>query len=309
MLEVVAVERRFFGEKERQTLVAQGGVGARPREDQHDVRLAAEGHPRLGSVEEPAAFGPRRAELHAGDVRPVIGLRHRDGVQDLPGREARQPLLLLLLGAALQQRLREDLGPGDEAPRGAQGGARELLGHDDHPEVVVAIVRLQAAVTLGDGEAEAAELRERLEDRVRDEEIVAVDLLGERRDDGRRELAEGRTHHLVLLVEQVRAGGARLEDRRAKPLGELRGERLGGEAARGVAVEPLRDLLGGQPVVGRAPGDASRGRRSGPRPRRSTRSDARGFPPPESRRRPPCERAGPRTRRPSARRSSARDRS
>ena len=73
---------------------------------------------------------------------------------DLAGRDPRQPLLLLRLGAAREQRLGEDLGPRDQAARRRERRARQLLGGEDHREVAHAV----AAVLLGDRQAEVAEL-------------------------------------------------------------------------------------------------------------------------------------------------------
>ena len=64
-----------------------------------------------------AALG---AAAHRGHVRAGVGLGDRDADHQLARGDRRQPLLLLLFRAALQQRLGEDLGPRDEAARGGQ---------------------------------------------------------------------------------------------------------------------------------------------------------------------------------------------
>ena len=47
--------------------------------------------PRLHAVDEVAAVGRRRGDLHAGDVGAVVGLGHHDADHQLAGRDARQP--------------------------------------------------------------------------------------------------------------------------------------------------------------------------------------------------------------------------
>ena len=71
------------------------------------------------------------------------------------GGELGQPLLLLLLGAAREQRPGEDLGPGDQRAAGAERAAGELLGGDDHADVLALAAVAEAAVLLGDRQAEA----------------------------------------------------------------------------------------------------------------------------------------------------------
>jgi hypothetical protein len=80
------------------------GVGAR---DHHQhAGLAGEGAPGLGAVQQPAAVDMRAAQREAGDVGAVVRFGDRDGAQRVAGRQPRQPVRLLLLGAARHQRAR-----------------------------------------------------------------------------------------------------------------------------------------------------------------------------------------------------------
>ena len=69
-------------------------------------------------------------------------------------------VLLLLLGAARDERAREDLGPGDERAADAERAARQLLGRDDHADVVGLAAGREPVVLLGHRQAEAADLGE-----------------------------------------------------------------------------------------------------------------------------------------------------
>ena len=117
------------------------------------------------------------------------------------------------LGAAVQQRLGQDLGARDQRARRRERGARELLGGQDHREVA----HLGAAVLLRDREAEVAELGHPADERLGHELVVAVDALGRGRDLLLAELAHGRAHLLVQLVERPVVAPARLR-RSGRPI-------------------------------------------------------------------------------------------
>ena len=90
-----------------------------------------------------------------------------------PGREARQPALLLLLGAVVHDEVRGDRVRVDDA-RQRHPAVRELLDHADVGEEVEA----EAAVLLGDRDAEQAERLHLLDDRLG----IRVGVLDLRRD-------------------------------------------------------------------------------------------------------------------------------
>ena len=134
---------------------------------------------------QPPSVG-RRGDLHAGDVGAVVGLGHHDADHHLAARDARQPRLLLLLGAARDERAREDLGPGDERAADAERAARQLLGRDDHAHVVGLAAGREPAVLLGHREAEPAELGEPGDDLLGHVGVGAVHVLGRRAGSCRR---------------------------------------------------------------------------------------------------------------------------
>jgi hypothetical protein len=90
----------------------------------------------------------------------------------------------------LSKRPAEDLRSRDQAAGATERAPRQLFGDHDHPHVVFVIVALDAAVALGDRQAEAAHLGQRLENLLRDDPVVAMDLLGQRHHHVRRQLAE-----------------------------------------------------------------------------------------------------------------------
>ncbi len=157
----------------------------------------------------PLSFQPpstgRRFQFDARHVGTVIGLGHRHGAQGFADGQLRQPVLFLLLGAALEQGPGENLGAGDQAARGAQGAPGQLLGDHDHAQGVLLVILLQAAVAFGDGQAEHAHFLQRIEDGVGDDEVVAMHILGQGLHHLIREFVKGVAHHGVALFQQVRA--------------------------------------------------------------------------------------------------------
>ena len=150
--------------------------------------------PHLLAVELPVAvvelLGRR---LDALDVRADLGLRQREGGAQLAGGHARQEVLLLLVGAELDQQVGADEVGVDDA-RDRDPPARELL--DDHR--VGRQVEAHPAVLLGNRDAEQPQLLH-LIDHGLGELVLVVVLLGDRDDLVVDELA----HHLgdrLLLV-------------------------------------------------------------------------------------------------------------
>ena len=100
-----------------------------------DVGAPGERRPGLHAVDPVAAVDGRRGDREVRDVGAVVGLGHHDADQQLAAGDARQPALLLLLGAALDEGAGEDLGSGDEraadperAPRRAPRWRRPCRG-------------------------------------------------------------------------------------------------------------------------------------------------------------------------------------
>ena len=125
---------------------------------------------------------PSRAARHAR-LRvslPGVGLRQRQAAAQLAGRQARQPALLLRVGAVVHDEVRGDRVRVDDA-RQRHPAVGELLDHADVGEQV----EPEPAVLLGDRDAEQAERLHLLDDRLG--ELVGVLQLG-----GDRESPRGR---------------------------------------------------------------------------------------------------------------------
>ena len=197
----LAEPARLLDQQRRQVLV--GLLGALVGLDEHrgEVRRAAVGQPHLGAVDHVVVAVGLRAGLDGRDVGAQVRLRHGEGAGHLPGRELRQVLLLLLLGAVVDDHVADDEVGVDDA-RDAHPPARDLL--DDQR---VGRQRLaQTAVLLRDHEPEQAHLLHPVDDRLR--VLVGVlELLGVRDD---------------LLVHVVADGGEDLllDLRESRGLGE-----------------------------------------------------------------------------------------
>ena len=82
----------------------------------------------------------------------------------------------------------------------------ELLGGDDHREVLAVAALGEAAVLRRDGQPEGAELGEAGDDVLGDVAVRAMDVLGVRGDDVGGEGAERVLDHLHVVVEVPRPG-------------------------------------------------------------------------------------------------------
>ena len=140
-------------EEQREAVVAGVRVGLR---DEHDhVGAVAVRDVGLRAVDDVLVAVPHRARLDAGDVGAGVGLGDAEAEDLLALDRGHDPLLLLLLGAELEDRRHRHVGVDRDAHREAAGQrAAHLLGEHEVGEVVAAL----AAVLLGYGEAEEAEL-------------------------------------------------------------------------------------------------------------------------------------------------------
>ena len=156
--------------------------------------------------------------------------------------------MLLLLGPAGDQRPGEDLGPRDEAAAGTEAAPAELLGGDDHADVLGLAATAVAAVLLGDRQAEGAHLAETADDVFGDVVVVPVDVLGDRLQLVLGEAPEAVLHELEVVVEVpgTLLPGEPGEERRvavggAEAAGSVEGADL--DAPGGLATEePARQL-------------------------------------------------------------------
>ena len=242
------------------------GVGA--GEQHQHVGAAAERAPRLDAVDDVAGrpvrvLGGRGGDLEAGHVAAEVGLGHRDGGHHLGRGELGQPVLLLLLGPALDERPGEDLGARDQRAADPQAGPAELLGGDDHGQVL-AVAALAVAAVLGrHRQPEGADLGQPADDVLGHVAVRAVHVLGLRGHDVVGERAERVLHHLHVRIEMTRPArlGQARQERRFPVGGE---EGMGGP--QGVGAEAPQLLPAGQPadqivdhVGGERAGDAPLG--------------------------------------------------
>ena len=128
--------------------------------------------PGLVAVDLVDVAGAHRARLQRGEVGAGVRLGEHRGRQHLAGGDLRQPLALLLLGAAAEDQLGGDLRAGAERAH-ADIAARQLL--RDHAHRFLA--EPHAAELLGDGQAEHAELGHLRDDLERDVAVGAVPAL------------------------------------------------------------------------------------------------------------------------------------
>ena len=135
-----------------------GPVGIGAGQQHEHVGPGGEGAPGLDPVDQPTAFGGHGRGDHAGHVGAEVGLGDRHRPHHLGGGQPGQPVLLLLLGAPVDQGPGEDLGPGDQGPAGAQRAPRQLLGGHHHAHVVGLAAGGEPPVLLGHRHAEAAHL-------------------------------------------------------------------------------------------------------------------------------------------------------
>ena len=190
---------------EGHALVALGGVGL----DQGAV--AARRAP-LGALLGPAHVGllavhdegllllvPRRDGLDGAEVRAAAGLGGVDAGERLAGGDGRQHLLLQLVGAVAV----DDVRPADGEQRvdgGAHGevGARDLLDGDHRVDEALVVRDRHAAVLLGDGDAEDAEVGHAGRDVVGDAVLGLVDGARARLQVLDQPLADGLAEHVLL---------------------------------------------------------------------------------------------------------------
>ena len=120
----------------------------------------AVGHPHLRAGDHVLLAVAHGAARDVARVAARVGLRQRQAAAELARREARQPALLLLVGAVVHDEVRGDRVRVDDA-RQRHPAVGELLDDADVGEEV----EPEAAVLLGDRDAEQAERLHLLDDR------------------------------------------------------------------------------------------------------------------------------------------------
>jgi hypothetical protein len=220
-LEGVTEVARLGHDEEREPARARGRVRVGAQQHRQHVGPPREGAPGLRPADAPALDTVQRgalgAALRARNVAPDVGLRDADADHQLAARDPGQPVRLLLVGAAGQQRLGQDFGARDERAGPRERGARELLGRDHHGDVA----HLAAAVLLRHRKPEVPELAHLLDEGLGNDLVVAVDTLGVRADLGLGEFAHRVARELVDLLERTVVAAAPLGRRapdRAHPI-------------------------------------------------------------------------------------------
>ena len=171
-----------------------GGAG----DDDQEVGAVGEGAPVLVAADQVAGAVLLGAAGDVGDVGAGVGLGHREGAEKLALGHARQVAGALLLAHHL--RADQEVAAGDQ--RGdAHPAARQLLGD----QAVLEAAQAQAAVLLGDQDAEVAELGHLVPQVHRDVALLGIELVGDGQD-----LVEGEFARLLLdhaaLFGDVRHG-------------------------------------------------------------------------------------------------------
>ena len=204
--EAVAVGPVLLDDEHRDAAVGLRPVRVGAGQQHEHVRPGGERAPGLDAVDQPAAVGAGGRRHDVGDVGAVVRLGDRHRGQSLAAGQLGQPLDLLLLGAAVEQRPREDLRPGDERAADAEGPPAQLLGGDDHAQVVALVAGGEAAVLLRHRQAEAAELGQAGDQLLGDVAVRPVDVLGPRPDLVLGEPVERLAGQLEVVAQVPRSG-------------------------------------------------------------------------------------------------------
>ena len=212
---LLRLRRRLLDQQAAHSAMGRERVRVGLDQRRHQSRAQPVGNPHLLAGDQvlvALSHGTRADRLH---VRAALRLGHREGAAQLAGRHPGQEALPLLLGAVADDHVGDDEvrvdDAGDAHPSARQLADRERVGGQ---------VESQAAVLLGDGEAEQPQLAHAFHDLVR-EDVVVLELRGHRDDLLLGELAH-QQHHLALLVgealqRQAHAGDSWLPTPAATP--------------------------------------------------------------------------------------------
>ncbi|MDT4803979.1 hypothetical protein FQZ97_367450 [compost metagenome] len=186
---------RLLDHEGGQALVARLGVDHRvgAADHQDEVGLVGESAPVLAAGNDPVVAVAHGAARDIGHIGAGIGLGQRERAQELATRHARQ-VLGLLLGRQRLQRADQAVAAGDQAAH-AHPAARQLLGH----QAVLVGAQPQAAVFLGNQDAEVAELGHFVDQLARDLAFFRIQLVGDGQHALHRELARGLLDHAPLF--------------------------------------------------------------------------------------------------------------
>ena len=167
----------------------------RARDDDHEVGAVGEGAPVLVAADQVARSVLLGAAGDVGDVGAGIGLGHREGAEELALGHARQVAAALLLAHLL--RADQQVAARDDR-RDAHPAARQFLGD----EAVLGAAEAQAAILLGDQDAEIAELGHLVAQVHRDVALLGVEPVGDRQHFVQRELARLLLDHAAFFGKE-----------------------------------------------------------------------------------------------------------
>ncbi len=167
----------LLGRDQHRQAAIVAGVGIGADQQGHHVGAGRMGDPGLVAADPIFAVGERRARAQRAKVGAGVRLCKDGGRQDRGIGDLREPMGLLLGGTAGQDQFCRDFRPGGEAAD-ADPAARQFFRHDAHR----GLAHAKAAKFLRNGHAEHAHLAQFLDQRQRDEFVLEMPFMGERRD-------------------------------------------------------------------------------------------------------------------------------
>jgi hypothetical protein len=205
-LALLVAGRAVLDDDVRDLRVTVAGAGdGRDRDVPGDVG-AGVGDELLGAVDDPLRALEARAGLRVAGVAARLRLGEPEGAEAPAGAQIGQVALLLLLGAEQVDRLRAERRVRAHRDRHGRVDPRELLDGDRVGQRVAA----RAAVLLGERDAHEPELAELRDDLVR-EALLAIELLGHRRDLVAGEVADGLLDEAVVVGQVEEHRGVNLD--------------------------------------------------------------------------------------------------
>lgn len=198
--------------------MARRFVGVGSDNDHQQPRLAGEGTPCLGPIEEPTPFGRCALQGKARDIGPEVWFGNGDGAQRVARRQFWKPMGLLRFGATGQQRTRQDFRACDRTARSRERGLGQRFGYHNHQQRVFPLGGGTATVLLRNGQAEDAHLAHGLKQTLGHCQIGAMNLLRHRRNNVSckapkrilchcQRLVQRQLTHLVARVSHHSLGG------------------------------------------------------------------------------------------------------
>ena len=192
----------FLGQEHGQAaMVRRVGIGA--CQQGHHMCARGVGDPGLVARNLPVSLGIfHGTSAQTAQIRPGVRFGEHGGGQDLRTGQFRQPMRLLVFGAARLDQFGGDLGSGAQRPD-PDIAARQFFGHHHHR----CLGQAQPAIFLGYGQAEHAHFAQFLDDFHRDQLVPEVPFMGVGDHPLVGIAAELFADHLQLIVQPGRAKG------------------------------------------------------------------------------------------------------